>query len=194
MLFRSEIEARFRRINAEEPYRLKATAIRHKLLLTQKRHAENKAHEPGRDYQSTKDLLADLELMAKSLSQNQGLLIANGQLAKLIRTVKAFGLTHAVMDVREHAKAHQYLLEQMIPNFNQNQIIALLNDQQFEKNFDPKNLDADATRTWQSFKAIAELIDKFGTEVIETYIISMTRSAKDVFAAVVIAQIGRAHV
>ena len=83
-----EIEARFRRINAEEPYRLKATAIRHKLLLTQKRHAENKAHEPGRDYQSTKDLLADLELMATSLSQNQGLLIANGQLAKLIRTVK----------------------------------------------------------------------------------------------------------
>ena len=183
-----EIEARFRRINAEEPYRLKATAIRHKLLLTQKRHAENKAHEPGRDYQSTKDLLADLELMAKSLSQNQGSLIANGQLAKLIRTVKAFGLTHAVMDVREHAKAHQYLLEQMIPNFNQNQIIALLNDQQFEKNFDPKNLDADAKRTWQSFKAIAELIDKFGSEVIETYIISMTRSAKDVFAAVIIAQ------
>ena len=183
-----EIEARFRRINAEEPYRLKATAIRHKLLLTQKRHAENKAHEPGRDYQSTKDLLADLELMAKSLSQNQGLLIANGQLAKLIRTVKAFGLTHAVMDVREHAKAHQYLLEQMIPNFKQNQIIALLNDQQFEKNFDPKNLDVDANRTWQSFKAIAELIDKFGTEVIETYIISMTRSAKDVFAAVVIAR------
>ncbi|MEY3164066.1 MAG: hypothetical protein RI887_890, partial [Actinomycetota bacterium] len=34
-----EIEARYRRINVEEPYRLKATAIGHKLLLTQARHA-----------------------------------------------------------------------------------------------------------------------------------------------------------
>ncbi|MEY3756700.1 MAG: hypothetical protein RL356_972, partial [Actinomycetota bacterium] len=33
-----EIEDRYRRINVEEPYRLKATAIRHKLAITQARH------------------------------------------------------------------------------------------------------------------------------------------------------------
>lgn len=184
-----EIEARFRRINAEEPYRLKATAIRHKLLLTQRRHAENKAHEPGRDYQSTQELLADLMLMTKSLSANQGQLVANGQLAKLIRTVKAFGLTHAIMDVREHAKAHQHLLAQMKSNYSPEDLPSLLGKPLKFNEINVNSFDDVAQRTWQSFQAIAELIERFGPEVIETYIISMTRSANDVFAAVAIAQV-----
>ena len=44
-----EIEPRFKRINVEEPYRLKATAIRHRLLLTRDRHNNGTAHEPGRE-------------------------------------------------------------------------------------------------------------------------------------------------
>ena len=50
-----EIEPRFKRINVEEPYRLKATAIRHRLLLTRDRHAKGSAHEPGRDYANTQE-------------------------------------------------------------------------------------------------------------------------------------------
>ena len=44
-----EIEERYRRINVEEPYRLKATAIGHKLILTRARHAAGLPHFPGRD-------------------------------------------------------------------------------------------------------------------------------------------------
>jgi phosphoenolpyruvate carboxylase len=183
-----EIEARFRRINAEEPYRLKATAIRHKLLLTQRRHAENKAHEPGRDYQSTQELLADLELMTRSLTANQGQLVANGQLAKLIRTVKAFGLTHAIMDIREHAKAHQHLLSQIYSGFSPTNLPTLISQPIKPNQINTNSLDENGKRTWQSFLAISDLIENFGSEVIETYIISMTRSANDVFAAVAIAQ------
>ena len=45
-----EIEDRFKRLNVEEPYRMKATAIRHRLILTQRRHAAGAEHVPGRDY------------------------------------------------------------------------------------------------------------------------------------------------
>lgn len=70
-----EIEPRFKRINVEEPYRLKATAIRHRLNLTRERHAKGAPHEPGRDYASTNELLDDLMLMHKSLIANRGELI-----------------------------------------------------------------------------------------------------------------------
>ena len=96
-----EIEPRFRRINVEEPYRLKATAIGHRLLLTRSRHQNRTEHQAGRDYANTKELIDDLMLMYDSLMQNRGELIAKGLLERTIRTISAFGLTHATMDVRE---------------------------------------------------------------------------------------------
>jgi phosphoenolpyruvate carboxylase len=45
-----EIEPRYRRLNSEEPYRLKLTCVRQKLLNTRRRLADDRPHEPGRDY------------------------------------------------------------------------------------------------------------------------------------------------
>jgi len=105
-----EIEARYRRINIEEPYRLKATAIRHKLSLTQSRHASGLPHFPGRDYKDTAELLQDFNIMRNSLLEHNGQLIANGLLDRIMRSISAFGLTHATMDIREHSDAHHKLL------------------------------------------------------------------------------------
>jgi len=109
-----EIEERFRRQNVEEPYRLKATAIRHRLILTQRRHAAGTEHTPHRDYRDTAELLADLTLMRDSLLAHKGELIATGLLERVIRTVSSFGLTHATMDVREHSDAHHHALSQVL--------------------------------------------------------------------------------
>ena len=62
-----EFEPRFLRLNAEEPYRLKATAIVHRLAFTRDRHAKSAPHVPNRDYANTAELLADLVLMRDSL-------------------------------------------------------------------------------------------------------------------------------
>ena len=168
-----EIEERFRRLNVEEPYRLKATAIRHRLILTQRRHAVGGPHVPGRDYESTSQLLADLNLMRDSLLAHRGELIATGLLERIIRTVSSFGLTHATMDIREHSDAHHHALAQI-------ESVGLENLQ---------NLDDAARNTVDTFIAIRDLIAKFGPEVIETYIISMTKSHKDVLAAVELSRI-----
>ena len=180
-----EIEARYRRINVEEPYRLKATAIRHKLALTQARHVAGLPHFPGRDYQNTSELLQDFEIMRSSLEANNGSLIANGLIDRIMRSINAFGLTHATMDIREHSETHHKVLNQLFGGSDEELIDKYLIS---DTNADTKNLDEQGSKCFKTFTAINELIDRYGNEVIESYIISMTKSSNDVMAAVLIAK------
>ncbi|MBU3715444.1 MAG: phosphoenolpyruvate carboxylase [Candidatus Nanopelagicaceae bacterium] len=193
-----EIEPRFRRINIEEPYRLKATAIRHRLNLTRERHSKGSAHQPGRDYANTKELLDDLMLMHTSLIANRGELIAHGLLERTIRAVAASGLFHATMDVREHSAAHEKVIEQLFPEANYTKLAPVekskfitekLNASGLRESLNLKALDSDATKTLKTFEAIKEAQETFDPEVIETYIISMTRGPEDVLAASLLANL-----
>jgi phosphoenolpyruvate carboxylase len=189
-----EFEGRYRRLNAEEPYRLKATAIVHRLNLTRIRHAKGAPHVAHRDYKDTHELLSDLMVMRDSLFQFRGELIATGLLERTIRTVSAFGLTHATMDVREHAQAHHHALSQLIESLDYNSLTPSQRYEQLGKeltkvnHFDPTDLDPNGKRTFDTFVAIGDLIDRFGPESIETYIVSMTKGADDLLAAVVLAK------
>lgn len=189
-----EIETRYRRQNVEEPYRLKATAIVHRLNFTRGRHAAGAEHVPHRDYKDTHELLADLTLMRDSLFTHKGELIATGLLERTIRAVSTFGLTHATMDIREHAQAHHQALAQLMetPDYT-----ALQPSQRFEvlakeleipKHFNTGVLDKLGKKTFDTFLAIGDLIDRFGPESIETYIVSMTKGGDDLLAAVVLAK------
>jgi len=188
-----EIEERYRRINALEPYRLKATAIAHRLNLTRIRHANNEKHKPMRDYKNTEELLNDLNLMRDSLYQNGGELIAKGLLERTIRTVAAFGLTHATMDVREHSKKHHEALSEFkladnylgLPENQKFDLLASLLTKPTKRKF---KLSKDAEKTFNTFFAIKDLIERFGPEVIETYIVSMTKTPSDLLAAVYLAK------
>ena len=188
-----EIEPRFKRINVEEPYRLKATAIRHRLLLTRDRHAANSSHEPGRDYENTSELLEDLMLMYNSLLANRGELIAHGLLERTIRTISAFGLTHATMDVREHSGAHQRVIEALFPDSNYSALTseekcALLTTELTKEARDTSGLDELNAKTLRTFVAIKELQKDFDPSVVETYIVSMTKGPEDVLAAAYLAK------
>ncbi len=196
-----EFEARFLRLNAEEPYRLKATAIVHRLAFTRNRHAQDGPHVPNRDYKNTSELLADLTLMRDSLFEHKGELIATGILERTIRTVAAFGITHATMDIREHSDAHHQVLNQVIGTSD---YLNKSHDEKFEiltsllqnrTHLDTSSLDAAGKRTLDTFLAISDLIERFGPEAIETYIVSMTKGADDLIAAVVIAsQVGLVNI
>ena len=181
-----EIESRYRRINAEEPYRLKVTAIRHKLLITQQRHTDDSPHVPGRDYKDSAELLSDFEIMRKSLMANNGQLIATGLLERITRAIAAFGLSHAKMDIREHSNAHHHLLKQIFTDLSAETINRELES---NKTVDLTKLDELANKCLKTFITSGELIDQFGPEVIESYIISMTKSANDVLAAALIGKL-----
>ncbi len=186
-----EFEPRFLRINQQEPYRLKATAIVHRLAFTRNRHAAGGPHVPGRDYANSAELIADLSLMRDSLFAHRGELIATGLLERTIRSIAAFGLTHATLDIREHSDAHHNLLKQVMPAgyielSHSDKFPLLIKELAAANSIKSDSLDAGARKTYDTFKAIDDLIARFGSEVIETYIVSMTKGADDLIAAAVI--------
>lgn len=190
---------RFGRLNAEEPYRLKCAYIHERLHHTAERIRTGARHEPGLDYRSATDLLAELDLMADSLRAHEGTLIADGPVARLTRRVAAFGFHLAVMDIREHADRHHEALEAMYAVTGEADYGALsaadregLLVGELGANrplLSPAvELPADDARTLGTFEAVREAKDRFGEGVVETYIISMTASVGDVLAAVVLAR------
>ncbi|BCJ44431.1 phosphoenolpyruvate carboxylase [Actinoplanes ianthinogenes] len=209
-----EVAARFRRVNAEEPYRLKVRAIKAKLANTRARLQSGTPHVAGRDYLGSDELIADLELMRASLARNSGQLSAVGVVATAIRQVSAFGLQLATLDVREHAEKHHEVLQQMYTQVGEVEDYATLDRTERTKllateltgrrplsSADTPLTDS-ARKTFDVFHTIRDAQDRFGMDVIETYIISMTLGVDDVLAAAVLAreaglidiQTGRARV
>jgi phosphoenolpyruvate carboxylase len=76
--------------NVDEPYRRKLSFMWRRL--------------DADAYESVADLVADLELLDRSLRANRGARIADGALASLRRRVEIFGLHLAKLDVRIHAR------------------------------------------------------------------------------------------
>lgn len=196
-----EVEPRYRRLNAEEPYRLMATCIRARLQNTRRRLAAGATHEPGRDYLRDDELIADLQLMRESLLQHRGELSATGILERAIRTVVAFGSLLATMDVREHADAHAATLGQLIDRTRElshpwselsrsYRLTVLTRELEGRRPLAsvPPPLDEDGAKVFAVFTTIRDAIALLGPRAVESYIVSMTRSADDVLAAVVLAR------
>ncbi len=188
-----EFEERFKRLNVQEPYRLKATAIVHRLAFTRNRHASGGEHVAHRDYNNTSELLADLALMRDSLLENRGELMATGLLERTMRTVSAFGLTHATLDVREHSDAHHHTLafaygDDYKSKNHQERFAILSTELASSKKLDFKKCDERAQKTLDTFRAVFDIVKRFGPESIETYIVSMTKGSDDLLAAVVLAK------
>jgi phosphoenolpyruvate carboxylase len=194
------VAPRFRRINAEETYRLKIRCMQAKLRKTRARLAADSAHQPGHDYHGAADLVADLELMRASLERSDGALAAHGQLAEAIRVVSAFGLHLATMDIREHAEAHHAVLAQLYTLVGEVPDYAALDRAARTELFaqelsgrrpltGPATELTDANRkTFEVFRTIREAQDRFGAEVVQTYIVSMTQGIDDVLAPVILAR------
>ncbi|NND83803.1 MAG: phosphoenolpyruvate carboxylase [Acidimicrobiia bacterium] len=193
-----EVQDRFGRLNAEEPYRLKLAFVHERLRRTAARITSGARHEPGLDYRSPTDLLDDLGLIEASLRVNQGEAIADGVLARLVRNVQAFGFHLATMDIREHADLLSGTIAEAMERvgvewgaIDRPERTSLLADELSS----PRPLLTRAVKLSDAsmhvlgaFEAVRDAHDRFGPEVVESSIISMTRDTDDVLAAAVIAK------
>jgi phosphoenolpyruvate carboxylase len=178
------VEPRYQRLNAEEPYRLFLTCLRERLRAG-----------------TFRGLLDDLMVLQDSVRRFQGPLVAGGGVDRLVRTVSAMGLVLATMDVREHADKHHHAVGQLIDRTwelshpyadlaRHHRMAALSKELRSRRPLAsrPLPLDDDGARTAGVFDAIAWALDTYGERAVESYIVSMTRGADDVLAAVVLAR------
>ena len=194
--------AAVRRLNAEEPYRLKLSFVRVRLQRTRDRLASGTPHEPGRDYRHLDELLADLTLIRDSMLANGDRLSADGAILRLIRTTRAIGLGLATLDVREHSERHHAALavlvdrvgelDQPYADLDRAARTAYLSHEMASRR--PlvgavrDDLATEATAVLDVFDAIRVALDTYGRDAVETYIVSMTHDVDDLFAVVVLAR------
>lgn len=195
------LDPRVKELNKDEPIRLKLTCVKAKLINTRARVNAGRAHEPGRDYASKGELLADLAIVHRSLEQHGGALAAAGILATAQRALAVSGLNVAYMDIREHSEAHHQVIAQLVDRLGEL-------DRPYDSMSRPQRmrwlskeltshrplttlpapLDAAGTKTFSVFSEIKDAQATYGPEVIVTYITSMTMGADDILAAAVLAR------
>lgn len=194
--------SRIARLNAEEPYRLKLSYVRVRLVRTRERLLEDTPHEPGRDYLGLDELIADLVLVRESMLAGGDALTADGVILRLIRTATAMGMGLATLDVREHSGSHHAALAELYDRLGELETpyadldrsgrIALLSREMAGRRpivgEGRVAGDGPAARSLALLRTIRAALDAYGPDVVETYIVSMTHDVDDIFAVVVLAR------
>ena len=150
--------------NLAESYRRFLSYIFHKLQHTRE------TIDARDSYRSAKEFEQDLVLIRASLNSNQGQRLAQIYLASLLRKIRKFGFHLHTLDVRQHARVHAQVVDELGPDLNGEPSSEL------------------ALELLDTFRAIADLKRTYPSEAIRHYIISGAESENDVMNVVRLAK------
>ncbi len=196
------------RRNPHEPYRQFCTYIWEKLNNSV---AYTRSFQPawgrealtagaGTRYAASSELLYDLRIIDRSLRENRGTAIADGQLADLIRQVEVFGLHLLTLDIRQHAERHTAAVAEVLAAADvcaayaalpEPERVALLSRElQNARPLIPTRLQysAETKETIATFRLLHAVLEQFSPNATHTYIISMTTGASDLLAVLLLAK------
>lgn len=189
----------FWNLDEDEPYRLKCAFIYERLrngIAAAEGSGEGKPK-----YTNVEQLLADLQMMLDSLEANESTASANGEVRRLMQRISAFGMTLATMDIRQHADVTGGAVNELIDRVDSNEggFSSLTMEQRSSRLIEELNskrvLGSRAAQFSPATTEILDLVDTvrqaqdvYGQQVIESWIVAMTRDIDDLLAVLVLAK------
>jgi phosphoenolpyruvate carboxylase len=146
-------------------------------------------------YEHVDDLLADIELIAESLTFNKGQHAGLFVVKRLLRRIRTFGFHMVTLDVRQDAEVHRRVVGECLedeewlertPEERLARIIEAIETRELA----PMNLSTQARKTIAVFQAIAFCRRKYGPQAIGSFIVSMTEGADDIMSVLLLAHWG----
>lgn len=190
---------RFSALSAGEPYRQRLGVIHERLQQTAQT-------PPGpQAYAAPGELDADLAVMAASLEANGGELMARGRLTRVRRLVALIGFRLATLDIREHARRHHESLATLFEALGtdyrsldrpaRTELLTAelasrrpLAPPQTSPGGRPANSAAGGPPALALMRTLRDEMDRWGDDIVESWIVSMTQGVDDILAPAVLAR------
>jgi Phosphoenolpyruvate carboxylase (EC 4.1.1.31) len=189
-------------VAAEARERYPAELYRQKLKLMRERLDRVDDVRPG-GYPDGDALLADLDVIAESLSVGQDDTVRERFIDPLRRQVDSFGFVLASLDLRDHRENHTETVAEMVDfegvdyrSMDESARATFLTDAILQSNpivdiAEPGDLSETAHRVLNRFRALSDWQSEYGTQAIDTYCISMTEEPSHVLEVLFLAdQVG----
>jgi phosphoenolpyruvate carboxylase len=193
-----EVWERERTRTEEAPYRLMCSFMHARLINTRARIKSGSDHVPGYDYGHPRDFVAELDLIADSLRSSRGKLIADGAVERVRRAATMLGFQMAILDIRQHSAKHGAAVDELFAGIgvdlaamDPGERLRTLSDELTEPrplSGPTSNLGDPNAETLETFRSIRRAQRRYGGQVIESYIISMTETPAHVLEAAVLAR------
>lgn len=186
--------AKLRMQHSEEPWRLAAHLIRLKLLLSRD-HPKAEAI-----YQKPLCLLADLDVVERSLREAGAASLASEFILPIRRLLAVFGFHSAALDVRQNSAFHEKALGQLVAACGidggiddwspERRTEFLLRELESPRPFLAPGMSAgpEADAVLQCHRVLAAHLAKHGRDGLGALIVSMTRNTADLLTVYVLAR------
>ena len=190
-----EYGARFPGELAAVPARYAEMPYRRLLWLMDARLARKGRGEDG-GYGPPEELRADLELIARSLEAHRGERAGLALVRRALWRVEVFGFHLATLDLRQDAAVHRRVAGRLLgdPGFVERpaddrtaRIAAALAEGRPPR---AAELDEEAERTLDVFRALAEARERYGPKALGPFIVSMAQGPDDALAVLLLARAG----
>ena len=192
---------------ADEPYRRALRVIHGRLTATA---AEILDSQPEHEldlglerYLTPAELLADLDVVDRSLRSYGSGVLADDRLARLREAVHVFGFHLSGLDMRQNSDVHEEVVAELLawagvhpdyrslPEPDRVELLAAELATRRPLTKDDAELSELARKELDIVAAAARAVHLFGPQAVPNYIISMCQSVSDMLEAAIIAQGGR---
>ncbi|MFC5407621.1 phosphoenolpyruvate carboxylase [Cohnella soli] len=182
--------------NDKEPYRVKLRYMQQKLVNMR----DDELKGSKQRYHTVSELIADIELIDRSLRHHYADFVADAYLKRFVRQAELFGFHLAALDVRQHSKEHENTMTELLAkagvtdryaDLSEQEKIDLLHGLLSEAKpllNETITLSESSTECIEVYRTIKRAQQEFGSGCITSYLISMTQGASDLLEVMVFAK------